>query len=193
MTASSEADVFCWTCLSPSEVMELQKCQQGLNLDTMRLHIMKSVWPPPLVVVRQKRNRTQQGVGRAARKRKRCVNVKHLLQNVGRDQEHEVPGGMSWHLLFRERRVLHQRLFLYASQHALLYLRRWVKIDPQALWYPCSDVKMSLHVLENKPCLITKIVVVLTAEQCLSWGAFQDNLIASCPSISMLVLVLLIL
>lgn len=101
MIASSEAVMFCWTCLSPSEVMELQKCQQGLNLDIMRLHIMKSVWPPPLVVMRQKRKRTQQEVGRAVRRRKKCVNVKHLLQNVGRDQEHGVTGGESWHLLFR--------------------------------------------------------------------------------------------
>lgn len=37
--------------------------------------MMKSVWPPPLVVMRQKRNRTQQGVGRAARKRKKKVEM----------------------------------------------------------------------------------------------------------------------
>lgn len=176
--------MFYWTCLNPSEVMELQKYQQELNLDVMRLHIMKSVWPPPLVVMKQKRTRTQQGVGRAARRRKKCVNVAF----GAKCREKPRPWSPRRCVLTFAVLVLHQQLFLYSSY----YLRKWVNL--QTLWYPCSDVKMSLHILEKKkPCPATKNVAVLTAEQCLSWGASQDNLIASCPSISLLVLVLLIL
>ena len=75
--------------------MELQKCQQELNLDIMRLHIMKGVWPPSLVVMRKKDKRIQQGVDMAAQRGKNRVNVKHLLQNMGKDYEHGVPGEVS--------------------------------------------------------------------------------------------------
>lgn len=118
MAASSEAVMFCWTCLSPSEVMELQKRQQGLNLDIMRLHMMKSVWPPPLVVMRQKRNRTQQGVGRAARKRKKKCKCKAFAIKCRERPRTWCP---RWRVLtfacLGERRVLHQQFFLYSFMH----------------------------------------------------------------------------
>lgn len=143
MIASSESVMFYWTCLNPSEVMELQKYQQELNLDVTRLHIMKSVWPPPLVVMKQKRTRTQQGVGRAARRRKKCVNVAF----GAKCREKPRPWSPRRCVLTFAVLVLHQQLFLYSSY----YLRKWVNL--QTLWYPCSDVKMSLHILEKKKTL----------------------------------------
>lgn len=68
---------------------------------------MKSVWPPSLAMMRQNRERIQQGVGRAARIGKKCVNVKHLLQNVGKDDERGVPGGCPDSCCLEQSWVLH--------------------------------------------------------------------------------------
>lgn len=67
---------------------------------------MKNIWPLSLVVLRQKRERIQQGAGRAASRGKKCVNVKHFLQDVGKDYEYgeeRCPGSCR----LEERCVLH--------------------------------------------------------------------------------------
>lgn len=97
------AVMFRWACLSPSEVTELQSCHQELNPNITRLHIVKSVQPPSLMVMRQKRARIQQG---CQERGKKCVKVKLLVQNA-ETSEHGVPGEVSWQLPEGKSWVLH--------------------------------------------------------------------------------------
>ena len=183
--------MFCWTCLSPSEVMELQKCQQELNLDIMRLHIMKSVWPPSRVVMRQKRERIQQGVVRAARRGEKVCKRKAFATKCRERLRTWSPRRRVLTVaVWRRAGFCISRSSLYASQHALLYLGKWVKIDLQhpdtlaQMWKCLSTLSKTLrHAYKNCDTAYSWAV---------SCGAFRDHLIVSCPSIPLLVLVLLI-
>lgn len=83
------------------------------------------------------------------------------------------------------------RSSLYASQHTLLYLGKWMKIDLQ---HPDTLVQMwkCLSMLSK-----TSSHAYKKCGSAYSWAvscsAVQDHLIVSCPSIPLLVLVLLIL
>lgn len=157
----------------------------------MRLHIMKSVWPPSLVVMRQKRERIQQGVGRAARRGKKMCKRKALTTKCRERLWTWSPRSVLLVAVWSRAGFCISRSSLYASQQTLFYSEKCVKTDLQ---HPDTHVQMwkRLSMLSK-----TSSHAYKKCGSAYSWavscGAFQDHLIVSCPSIPLLVLVLLIL